>query len=277
MHQYSSARFRAFTLAELLVVVAIIAIIAVIGFTATAAARKGGNQTREISAGRQLMVAYLAAAADNNGELLPAYAADGEAENEAGDKLTGPAAFRYPWRLAPYLDNRIFGTLLVNDQAKLGMDADRGLRDYLVSFAPTFGINGTFVGGNFKGSFAPGGLSEKKFGRICVRRVTDPVAPSRLIVFCSSHFKGLEEKSYLGHHFVSAPNERFRIWSREPFSEDEEANKYGHVHPRYDGKAVVVMFDGHTELLTLTQLEDMRYWSNQAAELNNPRFSIGQQ
>ena len=132
------------------------------------------------------------------------------------------------------------------------------------------------MGGNYKGVFAPGGLAEKKFGRVCVRRISEPVAPSRLIVFCSSHYTSLEGKSYLGHHFISAPNERYRIWTEAPYSEKEPANKYGHVHPRYDGRAVAVMFDGHTELLTLKQLEDMRYWSNQAAQLDSPTFKIGQ-
>jgi prepilin-type N-terminal cleavage/methylation domain-containing protein len=275
MHKNHPCR-SAFTLVELLVSISIIAVLASLGFAATAAVKRAGNQTREISAGRQLIAAYLLAASSNNGELLPAYEGDSVASNESGDTLRGPAANRYPWRLAPFLDNKIFGTLLVNGQEELGRDAKRELLDYLVSFAPTFGINGTFVGGNFSGSFAPGGLSEKKFGKVCVRRVTDPVSPQRLIVFCSAHYNGLDSKPYLGHHFVSAPNERYKIWTDAPFSEDIEANKFGHVHPRFDGRAVVVMFDGHTELLTIEQLRDMRYWSNQAAENDDPNFRIGQ-
>ena len=81
----------AFTLIELLVTVSIIAILGTIGFAATAAVRRAGNQTREISAGRQLIAAYLLAASQNNGELLPAYEGDAVAYNENSDKLTGPA------------------------------------------------------------------------------------------------------------------------------------------------------------------------------------------
>ncbi len=271
----TNACHRAFTLVELLVAITIIGIIATLGFSATSAMQKSRNQVREISAGRQLIAAYLQAASDHSGELIPAYAASGEATNEAGQTLTGPAAQRYPWRLAPFLDNRIFGTLLVNDQEKLGRGAVRENLDYLVSFSPTFGINGTYVGGNFKSSLAPGGLAENKYGRFCVQRLTDSVSPSSLIVFCSARYNGLDGKNYLGHHFVSAPNETKKLWSDAPFSESADAALHGHVHPRYDGRAVAVMFDGHAELLSIEQLKDMRRWSNQAAQLDDPNFIIG--
>jgi len=269
-------KIRAFTLIELLVVIAIISVLGGVTFTAVASARRSGNQTREVSAGRQLMTAYVRAATDRDGDLLPAYAADGSATNEAGQTITGPSAQRYPWRLAQYLDRRVFGTLLVNDQARLGQNSKREDLDYLVSFAPTFGINGTYVGGNFRGSLAPGGLAEKKFGRFCVTRMTDPVAPARLIVFVSAHYTGVDGKPYLGYHTVNAPCETRRIWSAGRYKDGAPAETLGYIHPRYDGRAVAVMFDGHAELLTPAELDDMRRWSNQAAELDRQDFLIGQ-
>jgi prepilin-type N-terminal cleavage/methylation domain-containing protein len=268
-------KIRAFTLIELLVVIAIISVLAGIGYSTVTASRRSGDQAREVSAGRQLVAAYLRAATENDGELLPAYAASGEAKNEAGQIITGPTAQRYPWRLAAYLDGRVFGTLLVNDQAKLGQNAERGELDYLVSFAPTFGMNATYVGGNFRGSLTPGGLAEKKYGRFCVTRITDVVEPSKLIVFCSAHYTGIKGKSYLGYHTVNAPSETRRIWSASTYKEGDPAESLGYIHPRYKGRAVAVMFDGHTELLTPLELDDMRRWSNQAAELDLADFIIG--
>ena len=267
---------RAFTLIELLVVIAIISVLAGLSLTAIASVRRAGDQTREISAGRQLMAAYIRAAADNDGELLQAYSASGEAKNEAGETITGPTAQRYPWRLAQYLGGRVFGTLLVNDQAKIGQNSKRADLDYLVSFAPTFGMNATYVGGNFKGSLTPGGLAEKKYGRFCVTRTAEVVSPSKLIVFCSAHYTGLDGMSYLGYNTVSAPAETRRLWSAGSYKEGASAEKLGYIHPRYNGRAVAVMFDGHTELLTPAELEDMRRWSNQAAELDRADFMIGQ-
>jgi prepilin-type N-terminal cleavage/methylation domain-containing protein len=268
---------RAFTFIELLVVIAIISVLAGLSFSTITAARRSGDQAREIAAGRQLMAAYIVAASDNDGEFLQAYAASGTAKNEAGQTVTGPTAQRYPWRLAAYLGGRVFGTLLVNDQAKLGQKSKREDLDYLVGFAPTFGMNATYVGGNFKGSLAPGGLAEKKYGRFCVTRITDVVAPAKLIVFCSAHYTGLDGMSYLGYNTVNAPAETRRLWNARDYKEDASAEKLGYIHPRYKGRAVAVMFDGHTELLTPTELDDMRRWSNQAAELDNANFIIGQQ
>ncbi len=267
---------RAFTLIELLVVVSIISVLAGLSMTAITAARRSGNQAREVSAGRQLIAAYLRAAGDNNGELMPGYASTTTAKNEAGQTVTGPTAQRYPWRLAAYLENRVFGTLLVNDQAKLGQDSKRADLDYLVSFAPTFGMNATYVGGNFNGSLAPGGLAEKKYGVFCATRATDVTSPAKLIVFCSAHYTGMQGASYLGYHTVSAPCETRRLWNGRSYKEGAAAETLGYIHPRYSGKAVAVMFDGHTELLTPAELDDMRRWSVQAAELDRSDFIIGQ-
>lgn len=267
---------RAFTLIELLVSTSIFVILAALSVSAFQKSRRSGDRVREVEAGRMLMAAYLNAANANDGELLPGVVPGAQAVNETGQPLSGPSAERYPWRLLPFLGGRVFGTLLVNDQAKLGQDADRATLDYLVSFAPTFGMNATYVGGNFRGSLTPGGLAERRFGRFCVTRMSEVVAPSRLIVFASAHFTGASDKRYLGYHTVNAPCETRRIWSASAYKEDAPAESLGYIHPRHYGRAVAVMFDGHTELLTPLELEDMRRWSNQAAELDNPGFMIGQ-
>jgi len=109
-----------------------------------------------------------------------------------------------------------------------------------------------------------------------VTRVSDVVAPPKLIVFCSAHYTGIKDKSCLGYHTVNAPAETRKIGSAGSYKEGDPAENLGYIHPRYDGRAVAVMFDGHTELLTPLELDDMRRWSNQAPELDRPDFMIGQ-
>jgi hypothetical protein len=43
---------------------------------------------------------------------------------------------------------------------------------------------------------------------------------------------------------------------------------------RYDKHAVAAMLDGHAELLDEDGIQDMRHWSNQAAEQNDPHFKL---
>src|SRR5688572_28620689 len=61
-----------FTLIELLTVIAIIGILAAILIPSIASCRRQANKSREVSAARQLMVAYLMASDENRGTLVSA-------------------------------------------------------------------------------------------------------------------------------------------------------------------------------------------------------------
>jgi prepilin-type processing-associated H-X9-DG protein len=50
------------------------------------------------------------------------------------------------------------------------------------------------------------------------------------------------------------------------------AANYGHVHGRYDGKAVCAFLDGSVRILSIEELRDMRLWSRKAALENNPNY-----
>src|SRR5690606_11282952 len=63
-------RQRAFTVIELLVVVAVLAVVSGLGVAGVQAVRKKGDLTQELVAGRNLVAAYQLYAADNNGRLL---------------------------------------------------------------------------------------------------------------------------------------------------------------------------------------------------------------
>jgi prepilin-type N-terminal cleavage/methylation domain-containing protein/prepilin-type processing-associated H-X9-DG protein len=264
---------RAFTLIELLVVIAIVAVLAAIIVPMVGYGRKQGELAVEISAGRQLGAAYLTAAADHNGELMGGYVSDpGEVFDDQGRPVDYPASGRYPWRLARYLGNRVKGTLIVNQQAKLAENKNHAEYVYLVSFTPTFGMNATYVGGNYRISLAPTETALRRFGPFVVTRLTQAVKPQKLILFCSARFNASKTMHY-GHSIVEAPATTARTWTAK-YRESDPAETFGYVHPRYDGKAVVVMLDGHVEMLDSDQLQDMRYWSNQAAELDHPDFVL---
>jgi prepilin-type N-terminal cleavage/methylation domain-containing protein/prepilin-type processing-associated H-X9-DG protein len=263
----------AFTLVELLVVIAIITILAGLLLPAVAAMKKSANQSREISAGRQLAAAYALAAADNDGALMVGYASNGSALDDLGREVPSPVCNRYPWRLAKYLQYKVVGTLLVNDQAKIAeLRPQQEQYNYMVSLAPTFGMNSLLVGGDFHGLLAPTPMTTKRFGKFCVTRMSEVHTPSRLILFASAHYVS-DNQNYLGYHSVEPPHLAGQNWSA---TYDEKTPKsLGYVHLRYGGKAVVVMLDGHVELLNDSELRDMRLWSNQASEANDAEYFLG--
>lgn len=94
---------RAFTLVELLVVVAILGLLAGLATPVLGRARKAGEQAAETSAAKNLITAYLAAAQDQGGVLLQGYDEDGEATHANGMAFGAGSseATRWPWRLAP--------------------------------------------------------------------------------------------------------------------------------------------------------------------------------
>ena len=101
----SVRRIGGFTLMELLVVIAVVTLLLALTLTAIRKIRGSGAMTRELSAARQLMLAYNSYAMDHRGVLMPGYYELGEplpVFDEAGNRLQDPlitlVAARYPWR-----------------------------------------------------------------------------------------------------------------------------------------------------------------------------------
>lgn len=265
----------AFTLIELLVVVAIIGILTTLSMAVIGKVTTHGKMTRELAAGRNLATAYILYANDNDGELLGGYVSDAEEVlDDRGREVSNPANGRYPWRIAKYLPGPVKGTLIVNEQEKLTEEKDHDFYVYLVAFAPTFGINATYLGGDFRSSLAPTQGALNRYGQFCITRMSQAVKPQKLIVFASAHYSDdTRGEQFHGHHTITPPNTTARRWSGQ-YNEKGLAEQHGFVHLRYGGRAVTVMLDGHVELLDYEQLKDMRRWSNQAAELDAPDFTI---
>lgn len=260
-----------FTIIEVLVVVAIIALLLGILLPAISSARVTARRTLEMSAARDLMLAWNLYADDHDGEVLPGYRSDLPAVNLEGDQLEGTIlARRYPWRIVPYLGQDL-RFLYVNEMVDRLEDAeqayDQATFDYVVSLYPSLGLNATWIGGDeTELGFNPNAL--QAFGPFYVRRRTEVRFTDRLMVFGSAVSNddvgtlGTVEGSFRVRSPVltTAAGDR---WA-ETFREADTPDAFGFMSLRYHGKAVAAFVDGHVEAVGEDTLRDMRRWSNRA-------------
>ncbi len=251
----------AFTLMELLVVLAIMAVLAVVSSAAYQTVMDKAYTTVEMTAAKSLVAAYQAAAADNGGKYLPALDPNAtNVVNSLGKPISiKQARSRYPFRLAPYFGYDIESTLLVGHN-KTQMLKEMNISgptspmyDYAVSAFPSLGINRHFVGGT---------AGEADPNNDCIR--TAALADRSVILFISAGTAGID-----GYEYVRAPAGQ---WSTAAWEDGMDPGNYGYVHPRHGGKAVVGFLDGAVRLMTLDELRDMRLWSRNAALQDNPNY-----
>ena len=256
----------AFSLIELLVAVAILGLLAGVSGAAYQKAMGKASMAAEVSAGKNLSQAYLLAASENGGRYLAAY--DNTARNQTilnakGRPLGMPEArCRYPFRLAPYFNHQMEGTILVNkNEAQIIriMGASGTMYDYGLSVFPAFGINRYLVGGNINNR----GLVDH--AEECVQTIGQ--AEKSVIVFVSG---GSDEVD--GYEYVTPPNGPRGQWSSAKWTKDSDPGSYGHVGARFDGKAVAAFLDGSVKAMSIDELRDMRLWSKNAALANDPNY-----
>jgi prepilin-type N-terminal cleavage/methylation domain-containing protein/prepilin-type processing-associated H-X9-DG protein len=246
----NQSRQKGFTLIELLVSITIASVLAVLLFLGVKSYIESGQKAAELSAGKNLISAFHAYAADNGGRLLKAMDPNpGRILDNQGKPVMAHAAKRWPWRLALYFGNNI-DILMVNN--KEAAPLDNPMYSYLVTVFPTFGMNGIFVGGKYGTGMAPDHpRAVSRFGNFCVTTIAQPHTPSKLIVFASAK---MFDAPHPGCFDIAGPG----------------IGAVGEVDYKYSDKAVVVYFDGHVELNSEEELKDMRRWSNLAAIQNNP-------
>ncbi len=231
-----------------------------------------GAMMREIAAGKNLITAYNLYAAENNGQLLPGIdLTASQVNNTAGKKLNPAyAGQRYPFRLAPYFNNKLEGTILVNDNAaqieKLA-PRNSSMYDYMVSAFPALGINYYLVGGcNTSGGVV--------WPDECTARLAQ--SDNSLLVFASGGTRDGQGNGVNGYNILTPPFLLQPMWSGAAWNKNTEPGNYGNVDARYSGRAVCVFLDGSTRLKTIDELRDMRLWSRNAAAQNNPSYMISQ-
>lgn len=244
---------KAFTIIELLITIGIIGTLCVLGSVGYLKILESSRKTKEIHAAKVLIVGYHAYAADNGGKLLKVMDPNpGIVLDKQGVPIMSHAGNRWPLRLAPYIEYDESILLVNNAEAA---PATSRWRSYLITVFPTLGINGAFVGGKYGTIMDPDHprLSKSR-GNFCVTTITQPVDPSKLIVFASAKMDGI---NHSGCYDVGMPG----------------FGALGEVEYKYDGQAVVAYFDGHVELNSIDDLKDMRRWSNLAAIQDDPNWS----
>ncbi len=263
----------AFTLLELLVVIAIIALLAGLLLPALAKATNQAKKINELSAAKQVSLAWHLYADDHADAVLPGYRYGYEAKDFNGRVVEFPVNARYPWRLAPYLGNN-FDVIYANENRRL-LDQFRQMADpelgiYAASVFPSLGINSVFVGGDDV-ELPPEPKAFEKFGSFCVLKGNEVLRPSELMTFVSTRgsFDGTDAPAgfdgrTVGGYFKALPPYLVgRRWSLD-WREHDGPEAWGHVAPRYQLKAIGAHVDGHVEPLGLRELQDMRRWANPA-------------
>lgn len=252
---------RAFTLIELLVTITIILVLAGLATAGVQTARKSAEKVREVAAAKTLISAYALASTDRNGTWLPGYDRTvGSLQLPDGSIIEGPAAQRYPYRLAPYFGNRLEGVILVNDNLNKISVTDT----YSVSCFPAFGINYLFVGGDFSSN------GTQTYPAECVTR---PAQAANLLLFASAG-GSVSNRNFSGYCILTPPRILTAMWSDQPWNEDARPGAYGQIDARHGGKAICAFLDGSTRMLTIEELRDMRLWNHNAAAQDNPNYSI---
>ncbi|MFP4351423.1 MAG: type II secretion system protein [Puniceicoccaceae bacterium] len=274
-------RGRGFTLVEILAAVAVIGILSGILVAGVGRARQAAETSAATSSARSLIQAYLMTPMENGGEFAIGYGNAGETLYPRASPPLSPSseeAKRYPWRIAPFLDDGVKALYVGAHREYYDRVASKNA--YMASLYPSFGINSIFVGGHYDGrkhspGYTPGGRSndQSTFPRdFWVLRPGDAHDPSRLIVFASAISPSPPDyPEKVGFHRVLPPDSPLTAdWgSYNP----EIPASLGHVSLEYGGKAVVAHLDGSVGTATEEELRDMRRWSNQAALFDDPGFS----
>ncbi len=243
---------RGFSLIEILSVIGVVAVLMGLLVPAIGAVRDRAATAADGKRLKTLVQAYLAT--ETEGALMPGFDDSARAEVPGGVEVSGAAAARYPWRLGPYLNDRVAEILISEDLREIYGPDDH----YAVSLMPSFGMNSTFVGGEFRGGRPVIG------GRNLASRTTMVPDPSRLIVFASAFTTGTGDEIIPGFFKVTPPTAA---------TVSENPARTGNVHYRYGGKALCAFLDGSVRLMSPEDLVDMRYWSIGAQLRDDPNWA----
>jgi prepilin-type N-terminal cleavage/methylation domain-containing protein len=273
---------RAFSLIEVLVVVAVITLLLALAVPGFSGLRNRAGSIRELSSLRGLATAWTQYATDQRGWLLPAmygmpplsplpaFYEDGQPIPETVFGNQRAVVARWPHRISRYLDHQQQSLAVTTEawQVEACSEGDLMKRLYFASLYPAFGMNGMWVGGDQERyGFMPEtvGGRPNPFRDLHASRLTSIRHPERLVVFASSRtnqdacgtgsvregYFRLESPQWLGPQWASA---------YDPLL----STSCGNVSARWSGQASVANANGSVELVPVDELRDMRRWADQA-------------
>jgi prepilin-type N-terminal cleavage/methylation domain-containing protein len=248
---------KAFTLIELIMTISIMTILSVLSFVSYNFFFNKISMAAEVAAGRNLILAYQKAASDNNGVYLPSrdYTADDVRDGNGKILPMREMRARYPFRLAPYFNYVMEGTILVNkNKSQIRKLFGFGpMYNYGLSIFPAMGINSTFLGGMIP-------LNPRKNpNNECVTNFAN--SDRNIIAFVSAGADDID-----GYEYIKPPY----YWGEDEDNENPSVN--GFVDFRFNKKAVVVFLNGSIKILGIKDLRDMRLWSREAAIKNDSNY-----
>ncbi len=242
---------------------------------------------QELAAGRTLITAYLSYAAENNNRLMPAFDQrpnnvwfEPDKKELSGSGALSQMVYRYPYRLAPYFGYKMDGVILskANSSKVQDVRATQGadMAYYETSAMPMFGINETFVGGKIvklPTRMQPGEFGEYGYDPLsATETIGNTLGGRRIIVFASAG-SGTGSNAMGGYFRVDSPTTASQTWLNSHWAANSDPATFGRVDARFEGRALCVFLDGSVESLTIDQLKDMRFWSKNAAEQDNPNYA----
>ncbi|MFO1489288.1 MAG: prepilin-type N-terminal cleavage/methylation domain-containing protein [Verrucomicrobiota bacterium] len=258
---------QAFTLIELLVVIAIIAILAAMLLPCLSKAKAKARMIEEMSAARQLVMGVQMYADDHDGAVFPGYVSDFSAVDDQGRPLTFPENARYPWRIVPYMARSMELIYSGENRSKLAELRSKSHADYVyaASVYPSLGINSYFIGGNQ--SEFPADTANAAFGGgTVIKKISEARRPSDLMAFVSAR-SAVSGSSAQGYYHVTPPYLKTRQWATN-YTSASPPIQWGFVAPRFNNRAVAGLLDGHAEIYSLQEMQDMRHWCNRADQPN---------
>lgn len=259
---------------EILVCILIIGVLVSITFAGVSRVRDYAAMSNEVSAGRSLINAYLAYPAEHNGVFMPGHDVNVTKVRFKDRDVTGEPARRYPFRLAPYFDYQLDGTIFVNGSDEGIKETMGGISDYMISLLPAMGININHIGGDVGAS----GVISPNLRADVVTRQSEVRAP--IVVFVSASLGragGNNSSKVPGNFKVLAPNSWSGNWTFNSWKENSNPANYGYVDFRHGNKAVCAFLDGSVKTMTTDELRDMRLWSTQAFLNGDPYYVPGSQ
>ncbi len=272
------------SLIELLAAIAVVGLLSSMAFAVTVKVKDHAALTNECAAARQLVTTFLLYPQDNGGFFPRGKGTEPRKSVRGfdGHVLSSgeEAAMRWPWKLANLMSDGPSG-LFIGEHQDYFQYLHKRRDEYGVSLTPSFGLNMTFVGGNFRSStLSPESVTyADRRDRVgtptyphdyCVTRPDVAYKPGELIVFVSTFSEYAENWEDIGYYIANPPISPDGIrWGS--YSENIPSNM-GFVHLRHDDKAVTAMMDGSVRTMSEEELRDMRHWSNQAIRYNEANF-----